>query len=289
MKAKNLFLGLLPVAAALMLTACDNEDNAIVAEAPAITTIPFSVTVGQGNEMQTRVGVQGDNSTLFFTEGDKLIIESAERTDISGTLTLKAGDAGKSSGATFEGTISYQTDLGEPDATTALTGVVPGSYDNETHGNLTPTSIGDAVEIFSILVGESTWSARSFTLTQQTAFLNFNITLEGDNAPAANTELTFNVYNQENTQIGDGTVTTTEGNGKVVAKFVVPLYTPDISSLQNAIIVFVFENSDSDRYTGQVRVVGSTTKTLEGKVYNVTRTISNWSSFGPILPPLPNP
>ena len=118
---KNSFLwAALSMTAALVMTACTSEDNTV--ETPAapqaeVKTIPYTVTVGQGGDATTRATVADDPSdatnyhkTLYFATGDKLYISSDSRTDLKGTLTLKAGDEGKSNGATFEGLITYTGD-----------------------------------------------------------------------------------------------------------------------------------------------------------------------------------
>jgi hypothetical protein len=81
-----------------------------------VKTIAYSVTVGNEDAGTratmdgfegTRATVDGDNKTLRFVAGDVLYIASDDRADVKGALTLKAGDEGKTGGATFEGTLTY--------------------------------------------------------------------------------------------------------------------------------------------------------------------------------------
>lgn len=241
--------GLLPmVVVALALTACSSEDNTIdtpqtdePVENGVVNTIAYSVTVN-GSEAATRATVDADNKTLRFAAGDKLYIASDSRTDLKGTLTLKAGDEGKTSGVTFEGSLTYTGDA--PDNNIVLKATLVGSSnvgvtitDGKVTGITYPTtsfctSVNDAVEKYSNLTGTGTYAARSFLLTQQTAFLNFTLTLNDGTATA--TDITATVKNGETT-LSTATVTTSTEDTKVVAKFVLPVASGNtLSGAKNA-------------------------------------------------------
>ncbi len=263
----------LSMTAALVMTACSNDDNAV--ETPAapqaeVKTIPYSVTVSQGGDATTRATVDDDMKTLHFAVGDKLYIDCGDRPDLIGILTLKAGDEGKTSGATFEGTISYTGAAPADDISLNATlvgasnvnfdivddivwGIIPPSayYDN----------VKEAVEEYSYLTGESTYGEKEFTLEQSEAFLNFEITFE--DGTVSGTKLTTVVSNGG----GPGSdpycsadVTTKTEGGKVVAKFVLPVGKG--VTLSGATVKM------GDKFALIINDA-----TLDGKVYNVKRTV----------------
>ena len=272
MKTKNMIWAALSMTAALVMTACTNDDNAV--ETPAapqaeVKTIPYSVTVSQGGNATTRATVDDDMKTLRFAAGDKLYIDSGDRDDLKGILTLKADDEGKSSGATFEGTISYTGDA--PTDGIPLNATLVGTSnvnivieDGKVTGGISPSAyydnVKEAVEEYSYLTSMSTYGEKEFTLVQIMAFLNFEITFE--DGTASGTTLTTVVSN------GDGpdpypycsadVTTKTEGE-KVVAKFVLPVAKG--TTLSGATVKM-----------GDKAALTINDATLEGKVYNVKRT-----------------
>ena len=232
MKTKEVLWVALSMTVALVMTACSNDDNNMTESpvAPSTSkTIPYTVTVNDG--ATTRATVGDDNRTLKFATGDKLYITG---TNIHGLLELQDGDENKASGATFSGNLEY-TGGGTPADDLSLTatlvsaqqtvgtqvsvnaaGAVTVNYPSTAYC----TSINDAVQKYSNLTGTSTYGAKSFTLTQQTAFLNFVITFEDGTATA--TALTA-VINNNSADICTANVTTTTESEKVVAKFVLPV------------------------------------------------------------------
>lgn len=280
MKTIHKILGLLPMTvAALMLTACSSEDN--MTETPQtgtprtgeVKTVNYSVTVNQGSDAQTRATVDADMKTLRFASGDKLFITSDSRADLRGFLTLKAGDEGKASGATFTGTLEYTgadpSDNLSVKATlvgTANLGFTISSDGKAIEGAIAYPStsfcstVNDAVEKYSNLTGTSTYGARSFTLTQQTAFLNFAVTLNDGTATA--TDITVTVKNGATT-LSTATVTTATISEKVMANFVLPVAA---TTTLNAATVTIVGN-----HTPAVKNIGNTT--LTAKVYNVKRDV----------------
>jgi len=275
MKTKNMIWAALSMTAALVMTACTSEDNSI--ETPAapqaeVKTIPYSVTVNGSAE--TRATVADDPSdattyhkTLKFATGDQLYISSDSRTDLKGTLTLKEGDEGKSNGATFEGSITYTGDA--PGGTTEIKATLVGSSNvgvQITDGKVTGVSypsdaycddVAEAVQKYSNLTGTSTYSSKSFKLSQQTAFLNFEITFV--DGTAENTTLST-VVNNNSTDICTANVKTKKDGEKVVAKFVLPV--AGTTALSGATV----------KMGDKEAISFGASQTLTGKVYNVKKT-----------------
>ena len=256
----------LSMTAALVMTACSNDDNTV--ETPAapqaeVKTIPYSVTVN--GSAGTRATVADDMSTLKFATDDKLYITGE---NISGVLTLKSGDEGKSSGATFVGDLTY-TGEDSPASDLPLNAVLVGTNNkgwNIEDDKATTFSylnsaycadVNEAVEEYSLLMGSSTYSAKSFTLKQQTAFLNFEITFE--DGTTTGTTLSAVVSNN-GSAIATANVTTTTVGGKVVAKFVLPVMS-SVTTLSDATVKM-----------GDKAALAINNATLDGKVYNVKRT-----------------
>ena len=270
MKTKNMLWAALSMTAALVMTACTNDDNTV--ETPAapqaeVKTIPYSVTVNGG--ATTRATVDEDMMTLRFAAGDKLYVFDGSSV-VKGVLTLKSGDEGKSSGATFEGSLSYTGD--EPAADLELNAVLVGSKsklstitdDGLSAGTYPTTSYCDdvatAVEEWSWLAGTGTYGEKSFTLSQSTTFLNFEITFE--DGTKSGTKLTAVVKQNSTTTFCTADVTTKTEDGKVVAKFVLPL--DDGYKLDGATVTMGDKEAIS---------FGGDNQKLLGKVYNVKRTV----------------
>ena len=267
----------LSMTAALVMTACTNDDN--TAETPAaqqtiVKTIPFSVTVG-GNAM-TRATVDDDPSdattyhkTLHFEAVDKLYITG---TDIQGVLGIQSRyDDGTR--ATFLGDLTYlgggspATDLaltatlvsvqqndGTEVAINSATNAVTVNYSTAAYCS----SVNNAVRKYSRLTGTSTYGAKSFTLTQQTAFLNFKIYFT--DGTASGTALSTAVSNGGSAIATANVTTTTDTYGNVVAEFVLPFDSTD--KLNGATV----KMGDKDAIS-----FGGNDQTLDGKVYNITR------------------
>lgn len=269
MKTKNMIWAALSMTAALVMTACSNDDNTVetpAAQQAIVKTIPYSVTVSGG--ATTRATVDEDMMTLRFAAGDKLYVFDGSSV-VKGVLTLKSGDEGKSSGATFEGSLSYTGD--EPAADLELNAVLVGSkskLSTITDGGLSagpyPTTsycddVATAVEEWSWLAGTGTYGEKSFTLSQSTTFLNFEITFE--DGTKSGTTLTAVVKQNSTTTFCTADVTTKTEDGKVVAKFVLPL--DDGYRLDGATVTMGDKEAIS---------FGGDNQKLLGKVYNVKRT-----------------
>ena len=270
---KNSFLwAALSMTAALAMTACSNDDNDMT-EAPVAPstskTIPYTVTVGSG-DATTRATVKDDptDRQLYFATGDKLYITG---TNIQGVLDLQDGGAGETNNVTFSGELTYDGS-GSPADNLQLTATLVSAQQTvgtqvsvNAAGAVTvnyPTtaycsSINDAVQKYSNLTGTSTYGAKAFTLTQQTAFLNFEITFE--DGTATNTPLTA-VVNNNSSDICSASVTTETVSENVVAKFVLPVAAG--TTLSSAKVTM----------GSKAAISFGASQTLDGKVYNVKKT-----------------
>lgn len=104
MKTKRFFM-VLPAMAALLLTVSCNNQEFETNEDSKTHTVPFSATVNQG--VQTRASLNTDGDAYVFQAGDKLYVYDDFTTPtVTGTLTLAAGSEGKTTGATFTGSLS---------------------------------------------------------------------------------------------------------------------------------------------------------------------------------------
>jgi hypothetical protein len=270
---KNSFLwAVLSMTSALVMTACTSEDNTV--ETPAAPqaeakTIPYSVTVSGGATTRATVD-ETDMKTLYFAAGDKLYIRGEKNGKyISGALDIQTGMGTAS--ATFSGTLNY-TGEGTPPDDTQLRGWLIGTgdklftiTDGEVKGYTYPATycadVATAVKEYSYLwnMADVTYASRTFTLEQQTAFLNFVITF--DDGTAAGTTLTTVVSNKGSVIATADVTTKTDTYGNVVAEFVLPFDTGD--KLKGATVKMGGKEAIS---------FGGADQTLEGKVYNVKRT-----------------
>ena len=272
MKTKNMFWAMLSMTAALVMTACSSDND--ITETPAAPqaqkTIPYTVTVTD-DATTTRATVKDDptDRQLYFATGDKLYITG---TNIQGVLDLQAGDEGKASNATFSGDLTYsgegspadnlqltatlvsaqQTD-GEEVNINATTGAVTVNYPKTAYC----ADVATAVQKYSRLTGTCEYADKAFTLTQQTAFLNFVITFE--DGTATGTALSAVVSNNSST-VCTANVTTTTESTKVVAKFVLPVAAS--TTLSSATVTMGDKEAISF----------GASQTLTGKVYNVKKT-----------------
>ena len=266
MKTKNIFQTALSMTAVLIMTACSSNDlNSL--QGPA-TTIPYTVTVNGGNAT-TRATVENDHKTLHFAAGDKLYVTG---TNISGVLVIASGTGTAS--ATFSGNLNY-TGSGSPASDLSLTAsLVSAQQTDGTEVSINPTTnavtvnypttayctdVATAVQKYSNLQGTSTFGKKSFTLSQQTAFLDFVITLSGSTTSGTSYSA---VVSNGGSALCTANVTPTTENNKVVAKFVLPVAANTSLSSAN---VKLGDNSPVSFGNGV---------TLEGKVYYVKETAS---------------
>lgn len=276
MKKNSILWVALSMMAALIMTACSNDDNTneSPAQQNAAKTIPYTVTVNGG--ASTRATVESDNKTLYFATGDKLYVSG---TNIKGVLTIQTGMG--SASATFSGDLTY-SGSGSPASDLSLTATLVSAQQTvgtsagcqvsvNDAGEVTvnyPTTVycadvASAVQKFSNLTGTSTYSSKSFSLTQQTAFLNFEISFDAGTGINAGDNLSTAVNNNSHLICG-GNVTAKDDGGVIKAKFVLPVAASTATVTKTLTNAFVKFNSDDSKVL-RLRDVAS----LEGKVYNV--------------------
>lgn len=264
MQTKNFLRISLSMMVLVIISACSS--NEISLPQSASNTIPYTVTVN-GAPSITRATVDNDYKTLRFAAGDKLNITG---TNISGVLALTSG-SGTGKGV-FSGDLSYSGE-GSPDTNLALTATLVSDQQSvntevsiDANGAVTvnyPTTsycsdVATAVQKYSRLTGTSTYGDKAFTLSQQTAFLNFSVTFEDNTSPE--TELSVVVSNN-NSSLCIANVTTSLSEQEVtVAKFVLPV--PVGTTLTNAYVKI----GDKDS------LCFSDSEALTARVYNIKRT-----------------
>ena len=207
----------------LLMTACSSEIDDVLTEQPdgkEYVTIPFSATVD--GIAGTRATLDGSNHYIFQT-GDKLYVEG---TGVYGYLTLKAGDEGKRTGATFEGNLNVS---GTPAADLALNAVLVSSTDalhtisgDKVTATAYPTTAiaateAEAIEKYSDFTGSATYGTPSFTLNQQSAFISFDITLK--DGTATSTAVNVSISNDGGV-VRTGSTTTALIGTDIKAQFV---------------------------------------------------------------------
>lgn len=265
MKKNMIFSGAMSWMTALLLcTACSSDDvttDKATAAVPAGKVIHYTATVGEGDE--TRATLNSSKKYEFQT-GDKLVITG---TDISGELTL-TGDPGTT--ATFEGDLNY-TGEGTPADDLELKAVLVSSasesadmtltYDEATYPTTAVAStLADAVQKYSHFTATSTYSSKSFSLSQQTSFLNFTVTF-GDGTSSGDA-LNVTIKNGGET-VRTGSVTAaTDANSKVVAQFVAAM--PKGTTMSSATVQLG---------TKSAIAFGGATTLVANKIYNITKTI----------------
>lgn len=271
MKTRKFLWALLPVVIALLLASCGSDDENGMTQTPnteptaTVKSVPFTVTVNQGGT--TRATVDDDLSTLHFASGDKLYVEGE---NISGVLDLTTGEG--AANGTFSGSLVYSGD--EPSASLVLSAtlvssealecgfftIADGKVIDHTYpatkvcvANGVSSAVNEAVKKYSVLIGNSTFGDKSFSLTQHTAFLNFTLTYT-DAESGINATVTFK---NGGATICSGSVTVNED---LQANFVIPVASE--TKLNSASIALAGHAAKN--------FGGSTT--LSGKVYNINKT-----------------
>lgn len=266
-KTKRYFQGLVMMMTAFLLPSCSNIEE-VNTEFSKPKVIPYNVSVK--GEAATRATVDADFQTLKFASGDKLYVSG---TDISGVMDIQDG-VGTAS-ATFSGSLTY-TGSGLPADNLALTATLVSAQQNPgtevtvatdntvtvNYGTALCADVNEAVQKYSLLTGTSTYGSKSFSLTQQTAFLNFAITLNDGTSSGDNVTVTVaNVGGSDRT----GSIKAITEDEKVKVKFVAPVATQTLANANVTVgsnAAFAFGES----------------KVLAAKVYNLNRKIVNLSA-----------
>lgn len=290
MKMKNMIWGLLPMAAALMLTACSSNDIEDVAEKPATKTIPFTAKVSTENATRISAEEGSGTYTLKFTAGDRLYVYNTTGSDIlEGFLDIDPADAGKTT-ATFTGNLTYTPGSSDPstpadDLEICVTLVQEGG---DPYNPDICSSVTEAIQTYSYLENIITYSQlSSFSFKQYTGVVDFDITLSGTNAPTAGTNVNIavdatNSYSNPPSDVllsYTGTATVTS-DGKV--KFALPLE----ASREGVYTVTLKDASvtiSNASYQGTCSFADATGFTVNGKVYRAARTINTWAAAGHAL------
>lgn len=154
-----------------VLTACNVSVVEDVLQTERSTVIHYSATVNEVSATKATF----DGSNYVFETGDKLVVTG---TNISGELTIRAEDAGKTTGAIFEGDLTY-TGAGTPAASQMLNVTLQStsmaSPDVSYSSALAPT-LAEAVQKFSNLTATGTYGEKTFSLEQNSSFVEFILT-----------------------------------------------------------------------------------------------------------------
>ena len=268
-------VSLLP-AAALMLTtaACSNEDVATAEAQPAAQTrtIHYEAVVNSGAE--TRAALSSDGTKYVFELGDKLYVQSEDGSTVYGFLTLKDGDEGKTTGATFTGDLTVS---GTPAADLVLSATLVSTADaihtvagdKVTATEYPATAIAatkeDAVSKYSHFTATSTYGAQSFTLSQQTAFVQFAITfIDGTTeGKAVSIDIQNGGASVRNNAAGT-TITTATAGSDVKATFVAAF--ADQTELSGAKVIVTPADG-----TATTHYFGGTATLAKNNIYQVTK------------------
>ena len=244
----------------LLNTSCSKDDvTSGESTEPKGSVIHYSATVSDGSN--TRATLDDEKKYIFET-GDILRITG---TNISGDLTLKTG-AGTNS-AIFEGDLTY-TVSGTPDASLELKAVLVSTnnamstltYEAATYPTTAIAStLAEAVQKYSYFKATSTYGAKSFTLDQQSAFLNFTVTILDGTSTGQSLAIDIN---NGSASARTGTVTTATSGSDIVAKFVAAF--PVGTTMSNASVQL-----------GSKAAIpfGGSTALAANKIYNIKKTI----------------
>ena len=281
---KNMIWGLLPMAAALMLTACSSNDIEDVAEKPATKTIPFTAKVSTENA--TRLGAEEGSGTytLKFTNTDRVhVYNTIGSTILEGFLDIDPADAGKTT-ATFTGNLTYTPGSSDPstpadDLEICVTLIQEGGdpYNQDICSNVI-----EAIQKYSLLENIITYSQlSSFSFKQYTGVVDFDITLSGTNAPAVGTDVNIavdgsSVFSDDPSNPYEFSYTSTAtvtSAGKV--KFAIPVdaSTDDYTATLKDASVTISNAS----YQGTCSFADATGFEVGPKVYRAARTINTWA------------
>lgn len=264
MKTNTMIKVLSVMTALLLMTACSSEIEDTLIQQPdgkEYTTIPFSATVS--TTAQTRAGLNGSTQYVFET-GDKLYVEG---TGVYGYLTLKAEDAGKRTGATFEGNLNIS---GTPAADLTLNAILVSSTDalhtisgDKVTATTYPTiaiaaTEAEAIQKYSHFTGSATYGTPSFTLNQQSAFISFDVTLVDNTATSTAVDVSIS---NDGGVVRTGSTTTTTVGTDIKAQFVAA-FPGGSTTLSNASITLGTRPAIS---------FGGSTALAVNKIYQVTK------------------
>lgn len=185
MKMKSRVLLYTALLLAIFSASCSKEDRYTPEQEPELKESTISYTVAVKDGTATRASLNG--TSYIFQAEDKLYV-TGDGGNVHGILTLVSG-AGTSS-ATFSGDLSYPSGE-EPDPELIISATLVSATDKihdittnpgfvnattyPTSVNAIASSLQEAVEWYSDFTAESEYSKKSFTLHQNSAFLNFTV------------------------------------------------------------------------------------------------------------------
>lgn len=256
MKTKK--LSLLFLIATFIISACSSENDfyeqPLQNEHPEIpsTIIHYTANVVKKDMRATLDNVNND---YVFEEDDKLVITG---TNISGELTIHDEDAGNTSG-TFEGDLVYVGE-GTPAADLELTAVLQSTHMESAEVDYSVAidgTLNDVVEKFSNLSATSTYEEKSFSLAQNSTFVEFNIT-----------------FNDESTSDGEYVATITDESETPYAAAATVTVADGVASFFAAFPSNQVYKNPSITINGKSCIFGSmSTELAANMVYHVTRVI----------------
>lgn len=256
MKTKK--LSLLFLIATFIISACSSENDfyeqPLQNEQPEIpsTIIHYTANVVKKDMRATLDNVNND---YVFEEDDKLVITG---TNISGELTIHDEDAGNTSG-TFEGDLVYVGE-GTPAADLELTAVLQSTHMESAEVDYSVAidgTLNDVVEKFSNLSATSTYEEKSFSLAQNSTFVEFNIT-----------------FNDESTSDGEYVATITDESETPYAAAATVTVADGVASFFAAFPSNQVYKNPSITINGKSCIFGSmSTELAANMVYHVTRVI----------------
>ncbi len=193
MKVRSFLWAMLPMVAAMMLTSCSSGSDDVAATPTAPTQkgakkIPYTVVVGSSVTTRATVGEKDANNKypLYFAKGDKLYAQSADG-KVYGVLPVEDQYEGLTE-ATFTGELTVEegaTLTDQTPITVTLVGKdnvgVQINGDKVTginYGTALCGTLDEAVRKYSLLTDTKPYNNREFYIQQQTAFVDFTITLD---------------------------------------------------------------------------------------------------------------
>lgn len=249
-------------------------------------TIHYSAVVSEGSE--TRATLNG-SSQYVFEAGDQLYVENTDAGNagkVYGLLTLVSG-AGERS-AVFEGDLTCDNEyipLSSTQLSATLIGASEHSIHHFTNGKLNTarsypaneyaTSLADAVSKYSDFTASSTYGAHSFTLSQQSAFLVFNVKFLATDVSTGTSVIASikNDINDTNVTLRSGSVSATSlGEDHTQVAFVAA-FPGGTTSLSDAALSVAWGANPE-------RVLGLSDATLAANnYYTVTRSTFTYNGF----------
>ncbi len=211
--------------------------------------IPFSVSVDTGP--LTRASFDGSaisSGNYAFASGDKLYVSDADG-NISGILDMTSGEG--TGTATFNGELTPVTGFtptADTDLIITLVGSSQSSFFPITDGRVTgspsypssisaSTSVADLVRDYSHFTANVKYGVRSYTLNQQTVFLNFRIDLLASSFDGSPSSVNVDIMSADgNTTLRRVTDVTVGGNASIASLEFTTIF-PAGTSLQGAQIV----------------------------------------------------